>query len=146
VPANSNAGGKTATPQAPQVKGPPGGTSVLYAYPVYTAVQLLYRDGVYVRNSQPIIGQIFSDRYKGVPILRLWPLEWKDSTSPLKPLAELWHPALVNIRHDAFCLRGVEAIQKGPTRRWASQKWLCDFLNYQQARARLEPDRRISQS
>ena len=112
----------------------------LYAYTVYAAVQLLYRDGVYVRRSEPLIGQMFAERHKGVPLLRLWPLEWTDATSPLQPLAELWQPALVTVQQSSICFRGLEAIRRGPGRRWAAQKWLCDVMDAQLARARRDPD------
>ena len=108
----------------------------LYAYTVHAAIQLLYSDGIAGRRSEPLIGQLFLEQYKGVPLLRLWPLEWTDSTSPLKPLAELWHPVLVAVQYDSICLRGLEACPRGPTRRWASQKWLCDVLDAQRAYAR----------
>jgi hypothetical protein len=117
--------------------------SVLYAFTVHASVHLLYRDGVKAPLREPLVGQIFSDWHKGVPILRLWPLNWTDSTSPLQPLAVLWHPVCVAVTFDSFCFRGIEAVQQGRIRRWGSQKWLCDFLTPQLARARLEPDQQV---
>jgi hypothetical protein len=119
----------------------------LYAYPVYSAVQLLYRDGVQIKpQNPPLVGQLITDKHKQVPRLTLWPLEWTEfGCQDLHPLAVLWHPVLVVVRNDSMALRGFEAISKGPVRRWAAQKWLCDVMDSQRAREFLRPDPRFGE-
>ena len=104
---------------------------------MHASVQFLYREGVYVRGNIPVVGQIFSDRRKDVPVLYLRSLEWTENQgTAAEPLAILWHPVVVNVRYDSMCFRGLEATPRGPTRRWSTQKWLVDILDAQRARTR----------
>jgi len=104
---------------------------------VFVEVQLLYREGIASRAEPRVIGQIFSDRRQGVPVLFLRQLEWtQNQSTETEPLATLWHPALVVGGFDSMCFRGMESVPRRNERRWVSQKWLCDVLDYQRARAR----------
>jgi hypothetical protein len=104
---------------------------------VFVEVQFLYREGIATRTMPRVIGQIFSDRCRNVPVLLLRPLGWtQNQSTKTEPLATLWHPACVAIGYDSVCFRGMESVPQGTGRRWVSQKWLCDVLDYQLARAR----------
>ena len=121
-------------------------TSLLYIYTVYAAIQLLYREGVQGKPAPPLIGQVVSDRHRGVPLLYVWPLDWTANASYQgEPLAVLWNPTLCGIGYDNIVFRGLEAVPKGVTRRWVAQKWLCDVLDAARARARLGPDLRYGE-
>jgi hypothetical protein len=88
---------------------------------------------------------MFTGMHQQATVLYLRPLEWTDSTSPLEPLAMLWHPVCVAVGYDNLCFRGLEAVPRERGRRWAAQKWACEVLSHQQARARLEPDKRYGE-
>ena len=92
-----------------------------------------------MRGQTPVVGQIFSDRLKDVPVLLLRPVEWVHHESTrTEALAILWHPVCVAVSDGTLCFRGVEATARGPSRRWASQKWLCEVLDAPRARARVQ--------
>ncbi|MBG9390578.1 hypothetical protein [Caenimonas aquaedulcis] len=105
---------------------------------MFVEVRVLYREGIAVRDVRPVVGQIFSDRHKGVQVLYLRAVDWvHHESTPSEPLSILWHPVCVVVNYSSMCFRGVEAVQKGPARRWTTQKWLCDVLDAQRAKARL---------
>lgn len=82
-----------------------------------------------------VVGQIISDRVRDVPVLHLHRVEWvHNASAKIPPLATLWQPVFGGIGYDDIVIRGLEAVEKGPVRRWTTQKWLCDVLNAQQAR------------
>jgi hypothetical protein len=67
-------------------------------------------------------------------------------TIALAPLAVLWHPVLLVVRHGSMTVRGFEAIRcPGTSRRWVAQKWLCDVTDLEGARNHLRPDARIGE-
>ena len=103
---------------------------------MFVAVRMLYREGIMIKPQwPPTVGQIISDQQRGVRVLRLWPVDWvHNATWPEPPTAVLWNPVLVGIGHDNFVVSGLEAVPKGPTRRWTTQKWLCDVLDHGKAR------------
>lgn len=104
---------------------------------MFVAVRMLYREGIRTKPMwPPVVGQIISDTEHGVRLLRLWPVDWvHNATWPTTPpLAVLWHPVFGGIGYNDVVVRGLEAVVKGQTRRWTTQKWLCDVLDRQQAR------------
>jgi hypothetical protein len=121
--------------------------NILYAYTVYAAVRLLYRDGVQTKPQAPLVGQLNTSEHKRVPLLNLWPLPWVEHDNrDLVPLAVLWHPVLLVVRHGSMTLRGFEAVERGGgSRRWAAQKWLCDVMDLAQAQNFIRPDPQIGE-
>ncbi len=106
---------------------------------MFVEVRVLYREGIAARDVHPVVGQIFSARHKNVQVLYLRPLDWvHHESTPTEPLAILWHPVCVVVNYDSMCFRGVEAVRKGAMRRWTTQKWVCDVLDAQRARGRME--------
>ena len=86
-----------------------------------------------------------SDTVHGVPVLRLWPLEWVQS-GPWsgEALAVLWQPQLCGVLFDSLVFRGLEATTGSP-RQWLAQKWLCEVLDPLRARNYERPDLRFGQ-
>ena len=97
---------------------------------------MLYREGIMLKIKSPrVVGKMISDRKRGVSVLHLHRLEWvHNAIDTAPPLATLWQPALSAIGHCDIVIRGLEAVAKGPVRRWTTQKWLCDVLDARQAR------------
>jgi hypothetical protein len=114
---------------------------------MHAAVKLLYRDGVKIHPQwPPLLGQLQSGWHKTVPLLYLWPMEWVASADAgHRPLAVLWHPELVRVGHSELVLRGYEGIARGHTRRWCTQKWVCEVLDVHRARDYLGADRRFGE-
>lgn len=113
---------------------------------MFAAVQL-YREGVKSPPEwPPLVGQLWTDDYKGILVMRLWPLDWvaNAQSSGRRPLASLWHPVLVRVGHDDLLLRGFEGVSAASgARRWYTQKWLCDVMAADRARNFLRPDPRF---
>jgi hypothetical protein len=114
---------------------------------VYAAVRLLYSDGQSKPQFPPLVGHLNTSEHKRVPLLNLWPLEWVEHDDrDLAPLAVLWHPVLLVVRHGSMTLRGFEAVKcHGSPRRWAAQKWICDVMDLELARKQLRPDPRFGE-
>lgn len=116
---------------------------------MYAAVECFYREGVKVTPQwPPLVGQLHTDRFRGAPVLHLWPLDWVENASAnYVPLASLWHPVLGRVADGTLLVRGYEGLQVGPVRRWVTQKWLCEIMDRQHAlgfvarRVRGEPGR-----
>lgn len=108
---------------------------------------MLYREGVKIKPAfPPLVGQMISGREQDVPVLRLWPVDWVlNTTIAPPPLAMLWHPVFGGVGHNDIVVRGLEAVRKGDMRRWTTQKWLCDLLDYQRARDYFKPDCRVGE-
>jgi hypothetical protein len=133
--------GSSSPPFPRRWSAPASKAGILYFHTVHAAVQLLYRDGVRIApRLPPLVGQLITGEHRRVPQLTLWPLEWVEcDCRDLEPLAVLWHPAIVVVRHGQMTLRGLEGVSNGSARRWAAQKWLCDVLDAQRARDYLKP-------
>jgi hypothetical protein len=110
---------------------------------MYVAVEMLYREGVKIKPMfPPVVGQIISDSSAQVPVLRLWPVGWVHHASwPTPPIAELWHPVLGGVMYESLVIRGLEAVRKGNTRRWTTQKWICEVLSAQRAKSYFDDPR-----
>lgn len=105
---------------------------------MFVSVTSLYVQGV--QKPQPAqVGQAFSSRANGVLVLNLWPLHWSETqTDKGQPLAVLWNPEFCGATYDSFIVRGLEAWHQGQVRRWFAQKWLCEVLDSQRAKARAD--------
>lgn len=113
---------------------------------MHAAVRFSYRDGTKLATaSAPLVGQVMSDVVHGVPVLRLWPVDWVQS-GPWsgKELALLWQPQLCSVLFDSFVFRGLEATTHHP-RQWLAQKWLCEVLDPLRARNYERPDLRFGE-
>jgi hypothetical protein len=102
---------------------------------MYAAVQRLYRDGV--KASQPyIVGQLESDMVRGVPILRLWDVDWVRNVHQWHrpPLAKLWRPVFGGMGYTHIVFAGLESQGAPPRRRWLAQRWSCEIIDPQRAR------------
>jgi hypothetical protein len=95
---------------------------------VFAKVHLGYRDGVAlptVHTSQPIYGNIVSDRVRGMHVLNLWPYDFpmnaKVETS--RPLAQLWRPQVSCFVQTECGLSGLERNRKG---QWLAQRWMVE--------------------
>jgi hypothetical protein len=76
----------------------------------------------------------------------LWPLEWTENAPEAHtPLATLWHPQLVRISHFVLLVRGFEGVPVGRSRRWYTQKWMCEVMEATRARQYLRPDPRFGE-
>ncbi len=112
---------------------------------MFSAVTPLYAQGL--QKPQPtIVGQVFSERIRGALVLNLWPMHWSETqTDKGTPLAVLWNPEFCGATYDSFIVRGLEAWNHGKVRRWYAQKWLCEVLDSQRAKARMEVHRPVGE-
>ncbi|MDP3619194.1 MAG: hypothetical protein Q8R63_05320 [Ramlibacter sp.] len=112
---------------------------------MFTVVEMHYHEGR-KKARQRVVGQLETGRIETVLVLYLWPLEFLANVrGSFKPQAILWHPSLAVVGHTHFTVRGLEAIENGPSRRWCAQKWTCEITSYQGARDWLKPDARMGQ-
>jgi hypothetical protein len=82
---------------------------------MHAAVELLYREGLKNRPQwPPLVGQLFTHDFRGIPQLRLYPLEWvANSPDSYTPLSTLWHPSLTRVSYNELLFRGFEAWRMG---------------------------------
>ena len=91
-------------------------------------------------------GQIISEWQHGVLVLHFRRVDWvHNESSKSAPIATLWHPVFGGVGHSHLVVRGLEAVQRGPVRRWTTQKWLCDVLDHRSARDYLQPSKTIGE-
>jgi hypothetical protein len=95
---------------------------------VFAKVYLGYRDGVAfptVHTSEPIYGNIISERVRGLQVLNLWPHNFPMSakTDASRPLAQLWRPQVSCFVQGACGLSGLERNRRG---QWLAQRWMVE--------------------
>jgi hypothetical protein len=109
---------------------------------VYVKVCLGYDGGAHAPAhgaQRPLFGQLYTDTIKSFDVLLLWPLDFPMNTrasTTTKPLATLWHPMLSVVVVNEMAFRGLERVQHAGCHRWMVQRWLCEPMDYQDAKRR----------